>query len=95
MSATAPTNTATVFADVLVSNAIVGETMFADAFLLETGSTLLPYFDGTYADTYTGYTLTSQQWNSTANASTSTATWGLNSSYITGSELDDPTIGLY
>jgi hypothetical protein len=63
--------------------------------MLETGSTLLPYFDGTYADTYSGYTLTSQAWTGTADASTSTATWGLTSSYVAGSELDDPTIGLY
>jgi hypothetical protein len=82
MTATSPANTATVFCDVVVSFAVVGETFYVDAALLETGTTLLPYFDGTYADTYTGYTLTSQDWNGTANASTSTATWGLNSSYI-------------
>jgi hypothetical protein len=52
----------------------------ADGILLETGSTQLPYFDGAYADAYSGYTLTSQSWSGTANASTSTATWGLNSS---------------
>jgi hypothetical protein len=56
--------------------------VYWDAILLETGSSLLPYFDGTYADTYTGYTLTEQAWNGTANASTSTATWGLTSSYV-------------
>jgi hypothetical protein len=67
--------------------------VYFDAVLLETGSTLLPYFDGTYADTYTGYTLTSQGWSGTANASTSTATWGLTSSFV-GSELDDVTKGL-
>jgi hypothetical protein len=52
---------------------IIGDLHYWDGFLLETGSTLLPYFDGTYADTYTGYTLTTQAWNGTANASTSTA----------------------
>jgi hypothetical protein len=62
-----------------------------DAALFEQSSTLLPYFDGTYADTYTGYTLTSQQWNGTANASTSTATWGLNSSYIDSEYVLDGT----
>jgi hypothetical protein len=67
--------------------------VYFDAVLLETGSTLLPYFDGTYADTYTGYTLTAQGWSGTANASTSTATWGLTSSFV-GSELDDVTKGL-
>lgn len=64
--------------DYLVTGAVPGEIMYSDAFLLETGSTLLPYFDGTYADPYTGYTLTAQAWNGTADASTSTATWGLN-----------------
>lgn len=53
----------------------VGQVAYVDAWLLETGSTLLPYFDGTYAGTYTGYTLTSQQWNGTANASTAAATF--------------------
>jgi hypothetical protein len=64
-----------------------------DAVLFEQSSTLLPYFDGTYADTYTGYTLTSQGWSGTADASTSTATWGLTSSFV-GSELNDDTKGL-
>ena len=64
-----------------------------DAVLIEASSSLLPYFDGTYADTYTGYTLESQAWNGTANASTSTATWGLTSSFV-GSELNDDTKGL-
>jgi hypothetical protein len=64
-----------------------------DAALFEQSSTLLPYFDGTYADTYTGYTLTEQAWNGTADASTSTATWGLTSSFV-GSELNDDTKGL-
>ena len=56
--------------------------VFWDAVLVEETASLLPYFDGTYADTYTGYTLTEQGWNGTADASTSTATWGLTSSYI-------------
>jgi hypothetical protein len=64
-----------------------------DAILFETSSTALPYFDGTYADPYTGYTLLTQQWNGTANASSSTATWGLDSS-LTGSPLNDSTYGL-
>jgi hypothetical protein len=63
-------------------NVNAGESHYWDGVLIETGSTLLPYFDGTYADTYTGYTLTEQGWNGTADASTSTATWGLTSSYI-------------
>ena len=55
------------------------ETAF-DNMLFEEGSSVLPYFDGTSAAAYSGYTLTSQSWSGTANASTSTATWGLNSS---------------
>lgn len=61
---------------------------YVDAVLVEQTSSALPYFDGTYADTYMGYTLTEQGWNGTADASTSTATWGLNSSLVTGSTLD-------
>lgn len=68
----------------------IGDLHYWDAFLLETGSSLLPYFDGTYADTYTGYTLISQAWNGTANASTSTATWGLNP-YINSDYVLDGT----
>jgi len=71
----------------------VATTDYIDAVLVEQTSSALPYFDGTYADTYTGYTLTSQGWSGTADASTSTATWGLTSSFV-GSELDDDTKGL-
>jgi len=63
-------------------------TWLVDAALFEQSATLLPYFDGTYADTYTGYTLTEQGWNGTADASTSTATWGLDSSYVAGTPMD-------
>ena len=72
------------------TNTVTGTT-YVDAGLFEQVSSALPYFDGTYADTYTGYTLTSQQWNGTADASTSTATWGLNSSYIDSSYVLDGT----
>jgi hypothetical protein len=75
---------------VRLTNTVTGTT-FADGALFETGSSLLPYFDGTYADTYTGYTLTEQAWNGTADASTSTATWGLNSSYIDSNYVLDGT----
>jgi hypothetical protein len=61
---------------------VAGNIFYIDATILETGSTLLPYFDGTYAEPYTGYTLTFQQWASTANASISKATWGLTSTFI-------------
>jgi hypothetical protein len=77
---TAPANTATVVLQVVVLGVSTTETHYIDGVLLETGSSALPYFDGTYADAYSGYTLTSQSWSGTANASASTATWGLNSS---------------
>jgi len=93
VTATAPALAVTAIVQLVVLSAGTSETHYLDAIMLETGSTLLPYFDGTYADAYTGYTLTSQQWNGTANASTSTATWGLNSSFV-GSELNDDTKGL-
>ena len=64
---------------------------YVDAFLFERASSALPYFDGTSAQPYTGYTLTAQAWNGTANASTSTATWGLNSSYINSNYVLDGT----
>jgi hypothetical protein len=48
-----------------------------DGVLFEQSSTLLPYFDGVYSDTYAGYTLASQSWNGTAHNSTSTSSWSL------------------
>jgi hypothetical protein len=90
---TAPVNAARAIAYINIPSAFVGLTIYADAILFEQASSALPYFDGTYADTYTGYTLTSQGWSGTANGSTSTATWGLTSSFV-GSELDDETKGL-
>jgi len=71
----------------------VGQQFLLDAVLVEAASSALPYFDGRYADTYTGYTLQSQSWSGTDNSSTSTATWGLTSSLF-GSQLDDDTKGL-
>lgn len=86
-SGTAPATAA--FATPFFQNLSVaaGESHYWDAMLFESGATLLPYFDGTVADPYTGYTLTAQAWNGTTNNSTSTATWGLNSS-LGGSTLD-------
>lgn len=75
-----------------LSNTITGTT-YLDGALAEQTSTLLPYFDGTYVDAYTDYTLTYQAWNGTADTSTSTTVWGLNSSG-TGSPLNDSTYGL-
>jgi hypothetical protein len=46
-----------------------------DAVVFEQASSALPYFDGTYADPYAGYTITQQGWAGTANASTSSANW--------------------
>ena len=66
-------------------SAAVGQTIYIDGVLAEQSSSLLPYFDGTYADTYTGYTLTEQSWTGTADASTSTAIWATTSSVF----LDD------
>ena len=68
-------------------------TLYLDAIMVEQSSSALPYFDGTYVDAYTGYTLTYQAWNGVANTSTSTTVWGLNSSG-TGSPLNDSTYGL-
>jgi hypothetical protein len=95
VTGTSPVNTGAINMRTSTGTMALGDVLLYDAWLLEAGSTLLPYFDGTYADTYSGYTLTSQAWTGTADASTSTATWGLTSSYVAGSELDDPTIGLY
>jgi hypothetical protein len=55
-------------------NRPAGELVYVDAVLVEQASSAPPYFDGTYADPYAGYTIASQTWNGTANASTSTVT---------------------
>lgn len=94
VTATAPANTATVGMVIRRNSVLVGTASFyVDGIIIEQASSALPYFDGTYADAYTGYTLESQIWNGTADASTSTATWGLDSSFV-GSELNDDTKGL-
>jgi hypothetical protein len=93
VTATAPANTTTIGMQVLRRNFAGAANFYVDALLIEAAASALPYFDGTYAEPYTGYTLTAQGWNGTANASTSTATWGLNSS-DTGSPLGDSTYGL-
>ena len=89
---TAPTNAAScsfrIYQTAGEGGGAVATVNYVDTVLIEQASSALPYFDGTYADTYTGYTLTSQGWSGTANASTSTATWGLTSTFI-GSPLDD------
>ena len=81
-TATSPANAA--FVNPLVrENATAGKlasTWQADGFLLEAGSSVLPYFDGVGTAPYTGYTSLSISWDGAANASTSTGTWGLDSS---------------
>jgi hypothetical protein len=95
LTATSPATTAFITPLIRENVAVskLASTWQADGFLLETGSSALPYFDGTYEDPYTGYTLTFQAWNGTANTSSSTTVWGLNSSG-TGSALGDTTYGL-
>jgi hypothetical protein len=93
VTATAPANTATVLLQIVIQGTSTTETHYIDALLLEASASALPYFDGTYDDPYTGYTLTFQAWNGTADTSTSTTVWGLNSSG-TGSALGDSTYGL-
>lgn len=69
----------------------VARTYLVDAVLFEQSSSLLPYFDGTYADTYTGYTMITQNWQGQTGASQSVATWGLNSSNTTSQYTLDGT----
>jgi hypothetical protein len=88
VTGTSPASTGAINMRTTTDTSVLGDVLLYDSWLIETGSTLLPYFDGTYADTYTGYTLTEQAWSGTADASTSTATWGLTSSFV-GSPLDD------
>ena len=93
---TAPANAASVFILIRMPLFQGGPTPtinYLDGVMVEQASSALPYFDGTYDDPYTGYTLTFQGWNGVANASTSTTVWGLNSSG-TGSALGDSTYGL-
>ena len=90
---TAPATAASAVLYFNIPSATVGLTVFFDAVLFEQTSSLLPYFDGTYDDPYTGYTLTFQAWNGAADNSTSTTVWGLISSG-TGSALGDSTYGL-
>jgi hypothetical protein len=54
-------------------NLPTGGGVYVDSMLLETGSTLQPYFDGTSRDG--SIRMVTQAWNGTANASTSTITY--------------------
>ena len=95
VTATAPNSSAATlyFVTSDIGSTETTELALIDAALLEVTSSALPYFDGTYKDAYTGYTLTFQAWNGTADTSTSTTVWGLNTSG-TGSALGDTTYGL-
>jgi hypothetical protein len=93
VTGTTPASTQAINIRTNTSASVLGAIALYDAILLESTSSALPYFDGTYVEPYTGYTLTSQGWSGTADASTSTATWGLTSSFV-GSELNDVTKGL-
>jgi hypothetical protein len=96
VTGTTPALTASVDAVVFcqTTNTSLSNVTYVDAIMVEQASSALPYFDGTYAETYTGYTLTRQQWNGTVGVgSTSTGTWGLTSSFV-GSQLGDDTKGL-
>lgn len=61
-----------------------------DAVLVEQSSSLLPYFDGTYANAYTDYTLTSQSWGGTVDGSSSNGEWTKN-----GQTLGDLTYNYF
>lgn len=93
VTGTSPAGTGAINMRTSTSARVLGDVLLYDAWLLENGSNLLPYFDGAYKDAYTGYTLTYQAWNGVADASSSTTVWGLNSSG-TGSPLNDSTYGL-
>ncbi len=93
VTGTSPAGTAAINMRTSTSARVLGDVLLYDAWLLESSSSLLPYFDGSYSDSYAGYTLTFQAWNGTADESSSTTVWGLNSSG-TGSALGDSTYGL-
>jgi hypothetical protein len=74
-----------------ISGAASTTDWYTDAVQCQVGSTVTPYADGTYAEPYTGYTLTAQAWNSTPNLSSSLVVWGLNSSYVDSDYVLDGT----
>jgi hypothetical protein len=83
VSATAPALAVTAIVQVVIVSAGTSETHYLDALMLETGSTLLPYFDGSSTSPI------GCDWTGTANASTSTQT-GINYPIFTGiiSDID-------
>jgi len=93
LTATAPVGAVNALAQIRFNSVAASEVHYLDAVLFEQATSGLPYFDGTYDDPYTGYTLTFQAWNGAADNASSTTVWGLNSSG-TGSALGDSTYGL-
>jgi hypothetical protein len=61
-----------------ITGGTAGQTFLIDAVLIEKASSALPYFDGTYVNDYTGYTVSSKAWNGTENNSPSTVKWNPN-----------------
>jgi hypothetical protein len=95
-SITTPANTAFMGIDIGVQQAYTGTFVYlVDAVLVETGSTLLPYFDGSTILDYDGRTIQSYGWNGTANASTSTAVFELTNktTQLRLSQLSDFSFG--
>jgi hypothetical protein len=75
VTSTAPANAdkARILIRESISASEAAATWLVDAIMLEAGSTLNAYFDGTTADP--SISVNSQTWNGTANASTSTLVW--------------------
>tara|TARA_R110000868_G_scaffold391456_3_gene661629 strand:- start:183 stop:2114 length:1932 start_codon:yes stop_codon:yes gene_type:complete len=89
---TAPAGAVSVRITFRMINAVIGDTMNCDWLLFQNASSANNYFDGTQAAARPGYTVTSQQWNSTVGYSSSTVTWGLDSSYIPSDDVLDGSI---
>lgn len=67
--------------------------MGLDAVCVTMTSATRPYFDGTYSNPYTGYTVMSQSWEGPTNNSPSNIEWGLDSSYVNSDYTLDGTTG--
>jgi hypothetical protein len=76
------------------SGGTAGQTFLVDGVLVEQTSSLRPYFDGSYDAGWSGYILDGAlSWSGTANASTSSGTWGLIGTEISaGSESTDGSV---
>ena len=67
--------------------------MGLDAVCVTMTSATRPYFDGTYSNPYTGYTVMTQSWEGPTNNSPSNIEWGLDSSYVNSDYTLDGTTG--